>query len=64
MREYIDLVLFVMDWLVNSLLAIAENMLDFAKGAFTGLIFIFLVFTMPIWIVPYLIWKSRRNNDG
>ena len=58
----IDDILDVMDLIVKYLFTLAEEIRDAAINLFYGFAFILLLATLPVWILPFLIWKSRRDE--
>lgn len=51
-----------MGLIVEILFEVIEEIHDLAINLFYGLVFILLLATLPVWIVPFLIWKSRRDE--
>lgn len=58
----IDDILELMDLIVNYLSTLAEEIRGAAVNLFYGFMFILIVATVPVWILPFLIWKSRRGE--
>lgn len=58
----IDDILDVMELIVDYLYRLADRLLDFAISLFYGVAFLLILVTAPIWIVPFMIWKSRRDR--
>ena len=57
-----DNILFMMETIFELLSDMVERLQEIAESFFVGLIFIVILATMPIWIVPYLIWKGTKEN--
>lgn len=58
-----DNILFMMETIFELLSDITERLQEIATSIFVGLVFIVVLVTMPVWIVPYLIWKGTKGND-
>lgn len=58
----IDDILEVMELIVDYLYSLSDKLLDFAINLFYGIAFILILATVPIWILPFMIWKSTRNK--
>lgn len=41
-----------------------EAIIDIWVAVITGLLYIILLFTSPIWIVPYLIYRTVKQKRG
>ena len=59
----IDDILDVMELIVDYLYRLSDKLLDLAINLFYGLAFILILATLPVWILPFLIWKSYKEKD-
>jgi hypothetical protein len=53
----------IMDDIVEELSDVAESFSYFAKNAIAGIVFVLILITLPLWILPFLIWKHYREKD-
>ena len=42
---------------------IVESLVNVLIGLVRGSILILIMITVPVWILPYFVWKSRKKND-
>lgn len=60
----IDDILGVMEEIVSALFRAAENIREFATCIFYCLAFLLILAATPLWILPYMIWKARKENES
>lgn len=60
--SFIDCILGVMEKIVDAIFNMAEILRNIATGIIALLIMAFLLVTVPVWIVPYLVWKNRKED--
>lgn len=58
-----DNILFMMETIFELLSDMAERLQEIATKILVALIFIVILVTMPVWIVPYIVWKARKEKD-
>lgn len=56
-------ILDVMELIVDYLYRLADKLLDIAVNLFCGIAFILILATVPVWILPFLIWKRYKEKD-
>lgn len=60
----IDFILDVMEEIVETIFRAADNMLVFSKNLACIVGFLLIMATAPVWIVPFMIWRSRKKDDN
>lgn len=58
----IDYILDVMEHLIEALLDVVERIIDLGKLVFHSIVFLIILATLPIWLIPFLIWKAIRDD--
>lgn len=58
----IDKILMIMEQIAESLFNALNALADFGKYLAVCFVYMFLILTVPFWIVPIRIWKRRRNR--
>ena len=61
--SFIDCILGVMEKIVDALFNMAEILRNIATGIIALFIMACLLITVPVWIVPYLLWKRRADPE-
>lgn len=58
----VDDIVEVMELIVTYLFTLAEEISQAVINLFYGIVFISILATSPIWIVPFLIWRRTRDK--
>ena len=62
--SFIERILRTMEQIVDALSYWVKILTTIAIGLITILIMTCLIVTVPVWIVPYLVWKRRKDPDN
>lgn len=62
--SFIECMLGIMDQIVDMFSYVVKILTKVAIGIITILIMACLIVTVPVWIVPYLVWKRRKDPDN
>ena len=58
----IDKILDIMETIVEFIFDMVERMSEFVVNIAYGLAFLLILATVPIWFIPFMIWKARQNG--
>lgn len=61
--SFINCILNVMEMIVDVIFRATEILRNIAIGIIALFIMAVLIVTVPVWIVPYLIWKRRADPE-
>lgn len=60
---FIDCILEIMEMIVDVLSRAKDILVSIVIGIIALFIMASLVVTVPVWIVPYLVWKRRADPE-